>query len=153
MDTITGDLISMALDGQFDVIVHGCNCFNTMGKGIARQIKKEFPEAYAEDCTTKCGDAAKLGTITSVMTTRNGHQIIVVNAYTQYDYRGYGVHANYDAITLCFKEIKRQFAEKRIGYPKIGAGLACGDWQLIAPIIDEELLGENHTLVIWDKEP
>jgi len=23
-----------------DVLIHGCNCFNTMGSGVAKQIKK-----------------------------------------------------------------------------------------------------------------
>ena len=37
-----------------------------------------------------------------------------------------------------------------IGYPKIGAGLAKGDWSTIAAILDEELAGEGHTLVEYE---
>jgi len=37
----------------------------------------------------------------------------------------------------------------RIGYPLIGAGLAGGDWTIISAIIDEELKGEDHALVIY----
>jgi O-acetyl-ADP-ribose deacetylase (regulator of RNase III) len=44
--TICGDLIRLAILGNFDVIVHGCNCFKTMGGGIAAQIKRVFPKAY-----------------------------------------------------------------------------------------------------------
>ena len=29
----TGDLLALAEAGEFDVILHGCNCFNTMGGG------------------------------------------------------------------------------------------------------------------------
>ena len=43
---IKGDLIKLAQAGEFDVIVQGCNCFNTMGSGLAKQIKAEIPEAY-----------------------------------------------------------------------------------------------------------
>ena len=32
---IEGNLISLALAGNFDVIAHGCNCFCTMQSGIA----------------------------------------------------------------------------------------------------------------------
>ena len=39
------------------------------------------------------------------------------------------------------------YAGKRIAYPKIGAGLAKGDWAVIEAIISEELEGEDHTLV------
>ena len=35
MNIVKGDLIKSAKEGQFDVIIHGCNCFNTMGAGIA----------------------------------------------------------------------------------------------------------------------
>ena len=35
MKVTQGDLLQLALAGQFDVIVHGCNCQCQMGKGIA----------------------------------------------------------------------------------------------------------------------
>ncbi len=45
MKIIKGDLIKLALDGKFDVIIHGCNCYCTMGAGFAKAIQAEFPEA------------------------------------------------------------------------------------------------------------
>ena len=57
--------------------------------------------------------------------------------------------ADYAAIRAAMQQVKAQFAGKRIGYPKIGAGLAGGDWATIAQIIDEELAGEQHTLVLY----
>ncbi|RYF46165.1 MAG: phosphatase, partial [Cytophagaceae bacterium] len=41
-----GDLVQKAKVGEFDVIVHGCNCFCQMGAGIAKTIKQVFPAAY-----------------------------------------------------------------------------------------------------------
>lgn len=38
----TGDLISLSKAGEFDVIVHGNNCFCNMTKGIAVPMAKEF---------------------------------------------------------------------------------------------------------------
>ena len=46
MNVVDGDLIKLALNGTFDVIVHGANCQCTMGAGIAKAIKATFPEAY-----------------------------------------------------------------------------------------------------------
>jgi O-acetyl-ADP-ribose deacetylase (regulator of RNase III) len=142
-----GDLIKLALDGKFDVIIHGCNCFNTMGAGIALTIRIEFPEALKADNKTHKGNKNKLGTYSSATVTKNGHDITVVNAYTQYEYKGRGVKADYKAIKNVFKKVKRDFHGKRIGYPKIGAGLAKGDWDTISEIINKELEGEDHTLV------
>ena len=144
---ITGDLIKLALDGKFDAIIHGCNCFCTMGGGIARVIKDVFPEAYEADCKTESGDKAKLGSYSSAMVEKDGHSITIVNAYTQYDFSGYGPLVDYDAVRSVFAKIKKDFTGRKIGYPKIGAGLAQGDWSVIKEIIDTELAGEDHTLV------
>ena len=147
MEIIKGDLIKLALEGKFDVIVHGCNCFCTMGAGIAKAIKSEFPEAYEADCRTEKGSKDKLGTYSQATIERDGNEITVINAYTQHDFKGHGMKADYDAIRSVFKKIKSHYSGRRIGYPKIGAGLAGGDWDQISKIIDEELINEDHTLV------
>lgn len=147
MQVIQGDLLQLALDGKFDVIIHGCNCQCQMGKGIALSIKRLFPEAYKADFATEKGAAHKLGTISTALITRAGRSFHIVNAYTQFDWRGNGLKADYEAIRRAMCLVKAGFSGKRIGYPKIGAGLANGDWNIIAAIITEELAGEDHTLV------
>ncbi|PSB58659.1 macro domain-containing protein [Chamaesiphon polymorphus] len=162
MNILRGDLIELAKAGTFDVIIHGCNCQCRMGRGIALTIKQQFPEAYAADCQTTIADRTKLGTFTSVdivgnaspflrnatrTENRDGFNFTIVNGYTQFHWQGDGVLADYDAIRSVFRGVKQKFAGKRIGYPKIGAGLAKGDWEIIAKIIESELAGENHTYV------
>jgi O-acetyl-ADP-ribose deacetylase (regulator of RNase III) len=147
MKIIKGDLIKLALEGKFDIIIHGCNCICTMGAGIAKAIKAEFPEAFKADQVTEKGDKSKLGSYTQATTSRNGHSITVINAYTQFNYRGKGIKADYDAIRNVFKELKSEYTGKRFGFPLIGAGLAGGDWKVISEIISEELQGEDYTLV------
>lgn len=147
MKVTKGDLIKKAKGGEFDLIVHGCNCFCTMGGGIAKGIKKEFPEAFDADLATPKGSKEKLGTCSLARIEREGIDLIVVNAYTQFDYRGGGVKVDYDAVRSCMKWIKENFEGKSIGLPKIGAGLAGGDWERISRIIDEELSEEDVTLV------
>ena len=147
MKTIEGDLIKLAIQGEFDVIIHGCNCFCTMGAGIAKGIKTEFPEAFKADANTEKGSKEKLGTYSSATVSRNGHEITIINAYTQHHWRGRGIKADYDAIQKVFASVKQSHSGKRIGYPLIGAGLAGGDWSVISNIISSQLAGENHTLV------
>lgn len=100
MKELKGDLVEMAKRGDFDIIVHGCNCFNTMGAGIAKQIRENFPESYEADCRTAKGSALKLGSFSVARAVYldvqladnleciNIHQSIfyIVNAYTQYGY-------------------------------------------------------------------
>jgi len=147
MKETQGDLLDLARKGMFDVIVHGCNCFCTMGGGIALAIRNNFPEALAADRATKKGDQTKLGTVSHATIVDSGHSITIVNAYTQYQYRGNGPHTDYQVLRLCFQTIKKNWSGKRIGFPKIGAGLGGGDWPTIAAIIDEELSGEDFTVV------
>ena len=103
MKTVRGDLIQLAQDGAFDVIAHGCNCMCTMGAGIARGIKAAFPAAFRADLGTRKGDRAKLGTCTHAECPIPGGQVVVVNAYTQYHWRGRGVLVDYDAVASCMK--------------------------------------------------
>jgi O-acetyl-ADP-ribose deacetylase (regulator of RNase III) len=147
MNVVHGDLIKLALGGEFDVIIHGCNCQRAMGAGIAKSIKKAFPEAYEADLETSKGDRKKMGTISTASVKRNNHDITIVNGYTQYHWRGSGVLVDYEALRSVMREVKARFSGKRLGYPKIGAGLAGGDWKVISQIIDQELKGEDHTLV------
>lgn len=142
---IHGDLIALAQAGRFEVIIHGCNCFCTMGAGIAKQIKSIFPAAYKADCQTPKGERSKLGTYSSAKV----DHLTIVNAYIQYDWRGSGQKADYDAIRSCLAKVAADFSGARIGLPQIGAGLAGGDWGTIMQIIQEELGAAGATVVYY----
>jgi O-acetyl-ADP-ribose deacetylase (regulator of RNase III) len=152
MKIVRGDLIKLALAGQFDVIVHGCNCMCAMGAGIAKAIKATFPEAYAADCDTPKGAREKLGTISTARVERDERVLHVVNGYTQFHWRGKKPLVDYEAVGAVMREVGRRFKGQRIGYPRIGAGLAGGDWERIAALIDAELTGHDHTLVEFDPD-
>lgn len=151
---IKGNLIDLADEGRFDVIVHGCNCFHTMGAGIAKEISTRYPQALAADKElTKKGDKSKLGGYTyASVTSPSGHKFIIINAYTQYHYgrprKGYPALAHYGAIETVFRTIAENYRFMRIGYPKIGSGLAGGDWNTVESIINKALVGLNHELVV-----
>ena len=133
---------------NYDVIVHGANCFCIMGAGIALQIKNKFPEAYDVDCATIKGDRNKLGDISCTVNTVP----TVVNAYTQYWLKGRNgeIAADYTAIREALLKLKIQFYGKKIGIPMIGAGLAGGDWNKIEAIINDVLGDQDVTIVEWD---
>ena len=141
--TVEGDILALAQQGLFDVVIHGCNCFHVMGAGLAAQVSAQYPGAYEVDKATDRGDRGKLGTYSSFLV---GDDFRIVNAYTQYNYGG-GMHVDYEAIRQVFRTVASDFIDKRIAYPKIGAGLAGGDWSVIYKIIKEELAGLDHTLV------
>jgi len=145
LNELHGDLIQMALGGEFDAIVHGCNCFCTMGAGIAKQIRSTFPEAYRADCATAKGDKGKLGTYSSALS----RGILVINAYTQFDYRGRGTKVDYDALRRCMETIAVDHPSLRIGIPQIGAGLAGGDWATIHLVLAEAFKNVEASVVYY----
>ena len=64
-----GCLISMALNGEFDVIAHGCNCFCTQGAGIAKQMSKTFHTSlFIKEQLHFKGNINKLGIIEYIST-------------------------------------------------------------------------------------
>ncbi len=151
MKIIKGNLLEYFENGDFDVIIHGCNCFHCMSAGIAKQISLQYPLAFEVDLKeSKFGDRFKLGTYTQLQISSLGKTRYIVNAYTQF-LPGGGTSeypaCDYDAIRNVFKQIYFNFKDKRIGYPMIGCGIAGGDWNIVSAIIDEELKECDHTLV------
>jgi O-acetyl-ADP-ribose deacetylase (regulator of RNase III) len=154
MKIVTGDLLQMGKDKEFDIIMHGCNCYNTMGAGIAAQVAQQFPDARLADDETVRGDAGKLGTYTIGMSGR----LVILNCYTQYGISSTGNDVfEYNAFERVLDKIQYRFGKWRIGLPLIGMGLAGGDEGRIVPMIEQfaervERQGGSVTIVKWDKK-
>jgi O-acetyl-ADP-ribose deacetylase (regulator of RNase III) len=137
---VTGNLIDMAEQGEFDVIVHGANCLNVMGSGIAKEIKDRYPGAYeADTLATKQWQTpiAKLGNFSTYATVGKGNPFIIVNAYTQVNFAPRGVdHFEYESFSLILRKL-RALGPVRFGLPLIGCGLAGGDETRIIAMIEK----------------
>jgi O-acetyl-ADP-ribose deacetylase (regulator of RNase III) len=150
MKNKTGDILELAEDGTFDVVVHGCNCEHIMASGLSEQVRVQYPEAFEADRQFAPRTIEeKLGLISATQISRkNGHgYFYIINAYTQLHARGDGVLTDYRAVASAFRNIKNNFGGAMIAYPKIGAGKGRGDWGTIRQIIEAELQGVDHTLV------
>lgn len=149
MKTVKGDLIKLAKEGKFDIIAHGCNCFNTMGAGIALQIARNFPSAMLIDKNTLSSDINKLGgfTKTYTMVSNGSKKLDIFNLYTQYQP---GKNLDLEALTLCFRKLDSLYTNKTIGIPFIGCGIAGGNWNFIKKIIETEV--QNNNIIVVDYE-
>ena len=155
MKIINKNIIEAANQEEFDVIVHGCNCFCVQGGGVAFYMNKEFNTlSFEMEKDVYKGDINKLGTIDYEYLSyeddrwvkypdENGRwvtkRLVVVNAYTQYNYGTDSIKLDYSALRLCFKKINKLFPNSVIGMPKIGCGLAGGDWEVVERIINQDL--------------
>lgn len=151
-----GNLLDLAEAGNFDVVVQGCNCFNTMGGGIAREIRERYPHIAEVDAKTQRGDYNKLGNYThGVVDGQGDHKFIVINAYTQFDMSTGQDVFEYTAFQLILQKMVRLYGNYSIGLPYIGMGLAGGDRAWIMPMIEQfakdvSKKGGTVTLVEFD---
>jgi O-acetyl-ADP-ribose deacetylase (regulator of RNase III) len=149
-----GDLLKC----EESVLIHGCNAQGRMGSGIALGIKREFPEAFQAYQRAHLTDGLKLGTV--VWATSRGK--LIGNAITQQFYgREPGKrYVSYDAVRQIMRYISLirttggmdpKWGDK-VAMPKIGAGLAQGDWKTIAEIIEEDSTDFQPIVYEWDQD-
>ncbi len=163
--SITGDLLTMSLEGRFDIIAHGCNCHNTMEKGVALAVKRAFPEAWAADQATTKGDSRKLGNFSRAwVKVKNGKKLLVVNLYTQLFWgppgregdtledRQAAIASSSLALATLLKENRRKApwapGKPILGIPRIGAGLAGGNWDTNRALIVAALGGTSEIVEV-----
>ena len=141
LKTVKGNLIDLAEQGHFNIIVQGCNCFETMGSGLAREIKARYPAAYEADIKySHAGDYNKLGCFSVML----GKRFNIVNAYTQYGFLGsgdkdgkvYNDVFEYDSFTLILQKLAHFYPTSKFGFPLIGCGLAGGDKDRIVGMLE-----------------
>jgi O-acetyl-ADP-ribose deacetylase (regulator of RNase III) len=151
---IDGNIIDLIESGNYDVTTHGCNCFCVMKKGLAPQMAKAFGcHMFPMEGHMHKGKINKLGTIDGgLIQLDNGKLITVYNSYSQF-YHARNMPPNmstpldYEALRMCLKKINHIHKGQSIILPKIGAGLARGDWSIIESIIREELEDMDVTIV------
>lgn len=140
MKEIKGDLF----DGEMDYMATCCNTYCTFGAGVAKQLKKIYPEAYAADLATKDLGDKKLGHYSQAVV-KNG-ELTIANLYGQIGIGNDGDplnrNAQYDLLfdalyRLAIKVTKVHSNQKIvIGIPDmIGCGLAGGSRRIVVAIL------------------
>lgn len=120
------------------IIAHGCNCLGAYGAGIAKLMADKFPQSKFEYVNKFKTSGWKLGEVQFVKSNNK----IIANCATQHNYGGgakYGkVYVDYAAIQTVMEKLYKYSTEHNltIAIPKIGAGLAGGNWTKIESIIN-----------------
>jgi len=130
---VKGDLFTT----DCDIIAHGCNCRGGYGSGVAYTMSVMYPKAKSMYHEKHEEDGWNLGDVQLVLQPDGKY---IANCATQDNFLPRGpIHADYGAIRACMEKI-RLYAMHRnlsIAAPKIGAGLAGGDWTVIERILKE----------------
>ena len=146
-----GDLLSV----QEGIIAHGVNCQGVMGSGVALAIRRKYPEAYLsyieyiENFQNLYSDQefetkSLLGCMQ--ITHTENENLFIANCFTQDFYGTDRRHVNYEAVAQSFSELELYTYLGTLHIPKIGAGLAGGDWKVIEAIINSVYDGD---VICW----
>jgi O-acetyl-ADP-ribose deacetylase (regulator of RNase III) len=128
------------LDSTAPVLVNTVNTVGVMGKGIALQFKKAFPDnfrAYSQACKT--GDIAIGKLFLSKDNNIATGEKLIVNFPTKTDWRK---SAEYNYIEAGLKDLIRiilSYDIKMIALPPLGAGNGGLEWERVKKIIEKML--------------
>lgn len=132
-----------AFDTPAKYILHGCNAQGAMGSGFAAGVSALYPEARQAYIDRHAIDPLKMGEVIPVDCGKH----VILHGITQ---EFYGrdpdvVYVSYDAVADVIRAVNEMVKLSpeniapipRVALPKIGAGLANGDWAKIEQIIEE----------------
>ena len=157
-----GNLLDLAEKGEFDIIVHGCNCQNTMGSGIAAEIRERYPDAYDADSRMdqefgKNYRYLKLGNYSEVKVYAKVGKFSIINAYTQFNFAPRDVdHFEYDSFKLILQKLYQFYGNYDFGFPYIGMGLAGGDKDRIIAMLEdfaEKVTAKGGSVTLVEFQP
>lgn len=131
-----------------DALVNTVNCAGYMGKGIALQFKKAFPEnfkAYQRACRAK---QVQPGRMFIYETTSMLNPKYVINFPTKRHWRGKSRVKDIEiGLESLVREVER-LGIKSIAVPPLGCGLGGLDWNIIRPMIAKAFAGLPQVQVI-----
>lgn len=125
------------LIADVEALVNTVNCVGHMGKGIALQFKKAFPDNY--DAYRRACDHREIqpGRIHIFETGNIYHPQFIVNFPTKRHWRGNSRLEDIESgLKALVEEIKR-LGIKSIAIPPLGCGLGGLDWRVVGKKIEE----------------
>lgn len=140
MEFIKGNI----LRADVEAIVNTVNCVGVMGRGIAAQFKREYPEnfkVYEAACKRK---EVTLGRMFIFETGQVLNPRLIVNSPTKRHWRGESriedIESGLDALVA---EVKQRGINS-IAIPPLGCGLGGLDWKDVRPLIESAFKGLSN---------
>jgi len=135
------------------IIAHICNDVGAWGKGFTAALDKKWDKprkAYKEWAN---GEYFDLGGIQFVTIDKEA-DLYVANMVAQHGLRSKDnpTPIDYKALKRCLDLVEEEanFLEASVHMPKIGTGLAGGDWQIIEKIIVNQLCVHNIAVYVYE---
>ena len=131
------------------MIIHVCNDINKWGKGFVLALSKRWLGPKIVFHSMK----QELGTIGICLTEQP--TICVVNMIAQRGiYKQNGIEPiRYGALETCLQEVAETFKDYvykvSIHMPRIGCGLAGGNWKIVQDLIEKNLVEKGYVVCVY----
>lgn len=136
------------------IIAHVCNDIGAWGRGFVLGISKLSPDperAYREWFNERAKNDFALGAVQFVTVSP---ELIVANMIGQHGIRKIGglPPIRYDAVEKALETVGQKALEWKasVHLPRIGCGLAGGEWHKIEPLIEKRVCAKNVAVFVYD---
>lgn len=153
---IKGDATQLA--GPWPAIVaHVCNDIGAWGRGFVLAVSRAWPEAeQSYRAWHRSGEEGGFA-LGATQFVRISDDLLVANMVAQHGIRASkaGPPIRYEALSTCLGSVRDRALEIGAGVhlPRIGAGLAGGDWGKIRRIILSELCKHGVKVTLYEYTP
>lgn len=140
--------------GGVKIVAHVCNDVGAWGRGFVLAVSRRWPEPeadYRRWYEGRVGGDFRLGSVRIVPV---GMDILVANMICQRGLRAAGgaPPIRYDALRESLKTLSMKAVSMgaTVHMPRIGCGLAGGDWEQVEVIISDEIAKRGVAVTVYD---
>jgi O-acetyl-ADP-ribose deacetylase (regulator of RNase III) len=150
---IVGDATNPTVGGA-KLIVHVCNDIGAWGRGFVMALSRRWPQPEQHYRSWHVGEDKHPFALGEVQIVQVSPDTWVANLIGQRDIRAVKGFppVRYEAIRQGLKKVAKE--AKRLNasvhMPRIGCGLAGGDWNVVSQIVDEELINTGIGVTVYD---
>jgi O-acetyl-ADP-ribose deacetylase (regulator of RNase III)/uncharacterized protein YwgA len=144
---ITGNI----LESSAQALVNTVNTAGVMGKGIALQFKKAYPnnfKAYADAC--KKGEVSVGKLFVTVDGNVSSGEKIIINFPTKKDWRKPSEYSYVEEGLDDLIKVVKKSDIKSVAIPPLGAGNGGLEWERVKKIIEQKLSGLNVDIYVYE---
>lgn len=138
------------------IIAHICNDVGKWGKGFVIALSDRWDEPEAQFRSWYTSGNAGVFALGEVQLVQVEPYIWVANMIGQKGIKrgSSGPPIRYDAVALCLEKVAEKALElgASVHMPRIGCGLAGGEWSRIEPLVEEQLCGRGVAVTVYDFE-
>jgi|AntRauTorckE5430_2_1112549.scaffolds.fasta_scaffold00907_6 O-acetyl-ADP-ribose deacetylase (regulator of RNase III) len=141
------------LESEAEGLVNTVNTVGVMGKGIALQFKKQYPENYKVYNKACKGETFTVGQVLSVWDQNVMGKKCILNFPTKRHWRS---PSKYEYIASGLPALRAEIIEqklKSVAIPPLGCGNGGLEWSKVRPMIEEALMGLEVAVFLYEPNP